>query len=522
MAKRQSGNKSRKDLPIPVTNAAFNINDDRKNFPHHKENPTLEIFQRLQDENDSDWKTKYSFISELLNLDLPIIRNTFAAHEPLGNALNFTGEYSALGIPLFFNDHFFGIVVAVHHEIDFYDEETYLFASIYASIIPGVLKNALLITSIHDQAWLSTALSQVAETIQAMISIPDLLATSVNLLTDLAGVNASVIFLYDQSANTFHPQHAFGFSEEQHKLLNDWDVTSGTIPAFDLLLERKIPVIATHDTVTDEIATRIFIDYDLQANLLILFPLIAHENIIGAVLIDFTDSKLGFDSPQKIWDEMYAVIQGITHQSAYALENLQKIKSREEEAYISVALLQVAQAIVSLNQLDDILNTIVRVTPILVGVKRCVIYLWDKENQVFHLENHFGFTRNDLQFEGQLIRLSDFPFLGAIFQQNDILYYQLSENASPTDWGDIQLSDVHIINRDQLDDEQLSIKLETSILREKSRLLIGLPLSVTGDVLGVMLIEEEDPIRGATSPHIRENVSKLLRDYAAGCTGNQE
>ena len=51
----------------------------------------------------------------------------------------------------------------------------------------------------------------------------------------------------------------------------------------------------------------------------------------------------------------------------------------QEQAYASAALLQVAQAVVSLNDLDEILGTIIRIMPILVGVERAALYQWDAE-----------------------------------------------------------------------------------------------------------------------------------------------
>jgi serine phosphatase RsbU (regulator of sigma subunit) len=209
---------------------------------------------------------------------------------------------------------------------------------------------------------------------------------------------------------------------------------------------------------------------------------------------------------------MYTLIQGVSHQAANAIENLQTIKSREEEAYISVALLQVAQAIVSLNQLDEILSSIVRITPILVGVKRCIIYLWDRSEMVFHPAQYFGFSKNDIQIEVKAIPSDEFPLLQTVFEYNQVAYHQLESNYSPLNWNEIKHNDLHIIEGIELEkDEQFTIRLDDQELRDKARLLIGFPLSVKGEVLGVMLIEEEDPIKGLPSYHIREKRIEIVK-----------
>lgn len=379
----------------------------------------------------------------------------------------------------------------------------------YASI---AIENTRLYTVAHDQVWFSTVLLQVAEATQSLTSLDELLETIASMMADLVGVNACTIYLCDPSLQAFFPQTSFGFDTEQQARLNSWDIYSGTITAFDQLLESRNPVILNSDNLSDEIASLIIPTYDLQTDLLILFPLMAQDSILGAILIDFTNTPLDKNSSQKIWDDQYTLIQGVTHQTAYAIENLQRLRSREEEAYISVALLQVAQAIVSLNQLDEILGSIVRITPILVGVKRCIIYLWNNSEMVFHPAQYFGFSKNDLLTVGQTIRSNEFPFIETILERNQLAYHQLDPSISPSKWNEIESEDLHLIEGVALDtDEQFIIKLDDKALRDKARLLIGFPLSIKGEVLGVMLIEEEDPVKGSPSYHIREKRIEIVK-----------
>ena len=209
---------------------------------------------------------------------------------------------------------------------------------------------------------------------------------------------------------------------------------------------------------------------------------------------------------------MLAMIQGISQHAAASLENLQIIKSQEEEAYISVALLQVAQAIVSLNQLDEILGAIVRITPILVGVKRCIIYLFDETNMVFHPIQYFGFSKNEIDLNDQTIASDDYPLLKTIFYHNQVVYHQMETTNSPLTWKNIKQNDLHTIEGIALEnDEQYTIKLDDQVLYDKTRLLIGFPLSIKGEVLGIMLIEEEEPVKGLSSYHIREKRIEIVK-----------
>ena len=264
--------------------------------------------------------------------------------------------------------------------------------------------------------------------------------------------------------------------------------------------------------LSSETAARVFPDYDFNHNLLFLFPIFTQNNIFGAILIDFTNSTLEINSSQEIWDEKYTLIQGAARQTAIAIENIQLIKSQEEEAYISVALLQVAQAIVSLNQLDEILGSIVRITPILVGVKRCIIYLWDHKDLVFHQSEYYGFSKFELSTLSQVFKANEFPFLEAILQSNQIIYHPVDSSGSPLSWNEIALGDYHVVERNLSDTgEEISIRLDDKALLNRERLLIGFPLSVKGDMLGAMLIEEEDLVKGSPSIHIREKRIEIVK-----------
>lgn len=454
----------------------------------------------------------YPWITEVLDSKIVVIRNSTSTYEPLGAILGYNSEYSAIGAPLIINDQPVGIIVFVHHLQDQYDSETKSMANTFANYATIAIENTRLYTAAHDQAWITTVLLQVAEATQSITNLDELLETIAAMLPGLIGASACTIFLWDQSIEAFFSRASNGFDAEQVARLNAWEIYPGSVIAFENLKESKSPIILNTDTISDEIATQVFSDYDLRKDLLILFPLITQNCLCGAILIDFTNSNLDINSSQEVWDEKYTLIQGAAHQAAIAIENLQLVKSQEEEAYISVALLQVAQAIVSLNHLDEILGSIVRITPILVGVKRCIIYLWDGQDLVFRQSQYFGFSKNDLAIIGQVIKANEFPFIETIQQNNQIVCHPLDSVNSPLSWNEIAPDDYYVIEEITLDsDEEVSIKLDDRSLNSRKRLLIGFPLSVKGEILGVMLIEEEDPIKGSPSLHIREKRIEIVK-----------
>ena len=466
----------------------------------------------LKEDKSSYLLSEFPWLLEIINSKKPIICQSSSPFEPLGYIFSISNEYSALGVPLILNNQPLGIIISVDHLLDQYTDESILIASSFANYVSVAIENARIFSAAHDQLWITTVLQQVIEATQSMTSMVELVETITSMLVDLIGAKGCTLYIRDQSVDAFFPQASYGFDEEQQARLNSFDIFPGTVFAFEQLLQFRNPVILNYETLTDDIVSLIFPTFDLHSNLLILFPMIAQDNLLGAILIDLTNTSLEKNSSQKQWDDMYALIQGISHQAASAIDNLQMVKSREEEAYISVALLQVAQAIVSSNQLDEILGSIVRITPILVGVKRCIIFLWDNGEMAFRTAQYFGFSKNDFRSEDQLIQSNEYPLLQIVFECNQIAYHQLEPTSSPLSWKDINPTDFHVIDGIAIDtDEQFTIKLDDKVLRDKSRLLIGFPLSVIGEVLGVMVIEEEDLIKGSHSYHIREKRIEIVK-----------
>jgi phosphoserine phosphatase RsbU/P len=487
------------------------------NFLDGFENKTRKIKEiqeqlRIFEEDPQFLLTEYPWLSAIINSKIPIIHQDASPFEPLGSLIPFKNRYSSLGIPLILNDQLLGVIITVNHIPDQYTEDTILLASTFEKYVSVALENNNIFTAANNQVWMTTVLHQITEATQSISSIHEFVTLLSSMLIDLIGVNGSTIYIYDSSQSVFLPQTSAGFTEEQQARLNSFDVFQGTVIAFDYLLDSRNPVILNDKTISDGITSLIFPTYDFQANLMILFPLISQDNFLGAILIDFTNSSLNKNSSQKQWEDMLTLIQGISHNAASTLDNIIKIKSQQEEAYISVALLQVAQAIVSLTQLDEILGAIVRITPILVGVKRCIIHVWDKKEMVFQPAHYFGFSSSEIDLEDQYARSPEYPMINTIFCLNQVVYHQLDTNSSPSNWKNIKHNDIQIIeDLSKKNGDQFSFKLDDHILYDKTRLLIGFPLSVIGEVLGVMLIEEEEPNKGAQSAHIREKRIEIVK-----------
>ncbi len=161
--------------------------------------------------------------------------------------------------------------------------------------------------------------------------------------------------------------------------------------------------------------------------------------------------------------------------AAVAIENTRLYDQAQEQAYASAALLQVAQAVVSLSDLDEILSTIVRIMPILVGVRRTVLYLYDAEHDRFTPAQEYGFDEVDEPTFQRDLAPGEFLLLDFACESNRSIVRTLDVDSPPETW-------FHLPPHA---DGELA-----AVFGGDSPLLMVVPLSIKNVLYGVLVVEE--------------------------------
>lgn len=395
----------------------------------------------------------------------PIIRRPTDPLGPLGEALNFNPDYSSIVAPLLAGQQPLGVLTLAHSTYGRYGSEARAMTATFASYASSAIQNARLFTAAQEQAWVSTVLLQVAEACQALNSVDDLLDTMVRLTPLLVGIKNCAIFLIDASRQAFELKSSYGIEglAKDQALIYRADT-----PGFQQLLDTQAPVFI--QDANDELNLP-------EASLpgknstLVLVPLVTRQEISGAMLVGHRNDELpGFH--QFFDQQTLAILQGIAHQIAVAVENIQLLEVRQEEAYVTAVLLQVAQAVVSQNNLVDILDTIGHLMPILVGIDACVIYLWDGDHKRHEPAQAFtGQHAQEQQIMEVVYSIGEFPLLDHIIGSDSSSACRITDpDLSPLEWHTIPCA-----------------KMPTPAESAQGTWLFGFPLSVKGEVYGAML-----------------------------------
>ncbi|RIK30681.1 MAG: hypothetical protein DCC56_10195 [Anaerolineae bacterium] len=183
---------------------------------------------------------------------------------------------------------------------------------------------------------------------------------------------------------------------------------------------------------------------------------------------------LAHHSPGRYGREALAVATTFANYAAVAIENTRLFDIAQEQAYASAALLQVAQAIVSLSDLDEILDTIIRIMPILVGVRRAALYQFDSAEEKFLSSQQYGLSEEDeANFWNRSFTEGEFPMLDSCRGATGLLASPLNEARGLEAWLSARPS-------------------EEANLANPNALLFAVPIAVKDALYGVMLIEEAE------------------------------
>lgn len=422
-------------------------------------------------------------LRQALQADEPIIRSPEDPPGPMGIALGFPQDYSSIAVPLRTGNRTVGLLALAHHTAGRYGSEARAMTTTFASYAAVAIENNRLYASAQEQAWVSTVLLQVSEATQSLTTIEELTSTVVRLMPLLVGVTGCAIFLWDEGITAFDLSAAhssIGGGQADH--LDNIVIFPDEAPAFARLLSEKAPLFI------DDPLAEINLPEDLREalgdNPLMLMPLVTRSDVLGAFLITYDDIRPAEDSLGSMDEERLSIIQGIIQQTAVAVENIRLLEAKQEEAYVTAVLLQVAQAVVSLTDLDDILETIVHIMPILVGIDHCAVFLWDADAGFFQGSHVYtvGYQEEDSLLE-QTYLPGEFPILDLVHQNDTPLILPLSEPPEPpSSWALIPLPEK------KLDQE--------TVLKQKSGILMALPLSVKGNLFGVMLAQDASQAAG--------------------------
>ena len=129
------------------------------------------------------------------------------------------------------------------------------------------------------------------------------------------------------------------------------------------------PIAATDAAADSRLQPALLARYPARS--LLFVPMVAKEVPIGGLLL-FWWTEARALSAQEL-----RLVEGIGRQAGLAVANARLFAAQQEDAEVARALLTLAEATGVLQELGRMLDTVVWVTPQLLGLRRCGVFLWE-------------------------------------------------------------------------------------------------------------------------------------------------
>lgn len=328
---------------------------------------------------------------------------------------------SELAVPLLLEDELVGVLdVQSDQPAAFGPDDLFILETLGVQVAIAI-QEARLYAAEQQQAWLATALLQVADAMGHVDEMDAVLTTIVRLTPLLAGVDRCAILLWEPAAESFRPVQTHGLSPEQRELFESMAFPRGSVPALDLVSLDRNPLLVR----ADEQQALLPLPEALNVCEVLLLPLSAQGELLGVMMVDYAGRPHHFD------ERSINMLGGIANQAAMVLQTARLVQAQQEEAYVSMALLQVAEAVHQSADLDNTLATIVRLTPILLGVEASAILLWEEDAAAYLPSQQHG-LRGEAHEAFQALRLGrDDPVVVALRAGEAVVSLQEFASSSP-------------------------------------------------------------------------------------------
>src|SRR5581483_11918820 len=372
---------------------------------------------------------------------------------------------SELCVPLWFGDRVVGVLDIQSDRRNAFTEDDRVTFEAVAGTIAASIRNADLYRSEQWRRSVADSLREVAGLLSKNVGVDEALEAILTELERNLPVDVSAIWLFDESDLYLAAVHGCDGDAIEEARLNSPEIS--TVLADAMMADEPLIRKPTDPLWPSGKAAGFDQNYSSLAA-----PLRVGDQPVGLI-------SLAHHTPGRYGHEAQAMTATFASYAAVAIENARLYDSAQEQAYASAALLQVAQAVVSLSDLDEILSTIIRIMPILVGVQRAALYLWDASREVFVPRQEFGLpdeAKNVIW--GRDFAIGEFHLLDATREQNQTVVHVIKSKDSP-DQG-LKLSPA---------------KNTDDALRIGARLLMAVPLAIKSDLFGVLLVEEAEGAR---------------------------
>lgn len=433
---------------------------------------------------------------------------------------------SELAVPLKVEDKVLGVLDVQSRDLDGFSDDDLFILDALANQVAIAVDSAWSYRAQQEEAWMTTVLLQAAHVASRANTLDDVLGAVTRLVPMLTGVASCGIWLQNEEASAFQLTASYGLhiADDERDSLR-MQPAAAPVPALMLLSETLSHVELSE---ADRFMLPAAFWQAMPGDKVILLPLLVQNRLIGCLLVSLESEEM----PIRLHEKRLSMLNGVANQAAAAIENVRLASEREEEAWISWALLEVSQAMANARTVDDMLEQVVRLTPLLAGVDRCAALLRDAQSDEFVVARFYlGRRETPANLSGVRLRSGDLPLLDLAVSSQRL---QRVDDASQSDlvppaWRDAVGSKTLVVAPLLVQGEVRgallvdSVELSHSMSQRREDILTGIAQQLSLNLENIQLLaQEKEHIRLAQELHVAQRIQASLLPSATPRTPGYE
>lgn len=277
---------------------------------------------------------------------------------------------SEMVIPIKMGRHILGILDVQSEEIGAFNSDDLALMQALADSVAVAIRNATLYINERHRRNVADTLLDISSVLVSDLNLERVLTDILDGLSRVVTLDSAAILLVDEEADALSIAAATGSRE------------------LAAIVGRELPLdqlSAAGENGLEEVVSRAW--HELQGmaeeHSHIVVPLTTSGMLIGYLIVDHR--RPGYYDGDDV-----GIVRAFANQAAIAINNARLYTAQQAEAWVTMALLQVAEAVSAQVDVSEVLTTIAHLTTLLAGVNQCIILRWDAMEQAYHLGAQYG------------------------------------------------------------------------------------------------------------------------------------
>ena len=302
----------------------------------------------------------------------------------LENALPPAHTRSEMAVPLKYGEEVLGVLDIQSDRVNDFDEDDRFILEILAASISTALRNANLYRTESWRRQVAESYKEIAELFSTQFTLEVIYQAILKELMRNLPCDAAAIWLIQPGSRNRTDSSLNLISVEgvdAEKVRAELKKDSNLLEWLMKALQSEQPRIRKEGEPVEPLGRILHLPSGYSA---IAAPLWTTDQLLGLIVLTHKESnRYGVDAAS-----MLATFAGYI---SIAIQNNQLYTSSVEQAWISNVMLQVAEAAQSAENAENLLKSVARITPLLIGVDQCAFFLLDKFSSKFKLMAQEGF-----------------------------------------------------------------------------------------------------------------------------------